>query len=94
MYGNERIRKFINNLTKVKNNNDSIIVMSNESGIDTTRVIYIDYIGERWCKGHSIAYIDDKQYSIPETINYADIITMGSGLGLKVIFPEYVEGGD
>lgn len=93
MYGNKQIAQFRANLQKVKDNNDYIILMSNYSNIDTTSVIYLDYVGERWCKGHTTIYVGagDETVDIPETINYADIITTGTSVGLQVVFPPYIE---
>lgn len=92
MSGNKKIKTFIKKLNKVKENNDCIIVMTNETGLDTTKAVYIDYVGERWAKGHSNVYFDGELKEVPETINYSDIFTLGIGVGKEFIFPEYIDG--
>lgn len=94
MYGNKKIDNFRKKLEKVKRANECVVVSTNESGLDTTRSVYIDYIGERWAKGHSIVYTNHGVEEVPETINYADIINVGLGLGLEVMFPTDTEDGE
>lgn len=91
MYGNKKIRAFVRKLKAVQEKNECVIIMSNESGLDTTKAVYIDYVGERWAKGHSVVYVGQEKTEIPETINYADIITVGSALSMEVLFPTDIE---
>lgn len=93
MGGNDKIKKFKHKLQLVKDNNDCIVVMSNETGMDTTRVLYIDFVGEHWAKGHCNVHTKDGMQKVPETINYSDIFNYGVGIGLEVIFPDYIERG-
>lgn len=90
--GNEKIARLKKNLKEVKRRKDCIVLMSNDSGLDTTKVVYIDYVGDRWARGYSYVHLDDNTLqAVPETINYGDIFNHTGGLGLEIIFPDFIE---
>jgi hypothetical protein len=94
MRGNKQINNFILKLERAKENNDSIIIMDKDSSMNTTKVVYVDYIGSRWAKCHSYAYLGDEKIELPETINYSDIINTGVGIGFEVLFSDGTVNGD
>lgn len=93
MNGNDKIKNFRDKLKKVQELNEKIVVMSNETGIDTTQVLYIDYVGEHWAKGHCLVHTRNGIQEVPETINYVDIFNTKVGNGFEVIFPDSIQKG-
>lgn len=60
-------------LERVKSTGEPIIVT--ERGSTDTHVIYLDYIGELWCKGHIKCLGGQEEATIPYTLRYSDLMT-------------------
>jgi len=90
MSGNDKIKKFKEKLEIIKKNNDKLVINNIESGMTITTVMYIDYIGERWARGHSIIYRNGEEVEVPESINYGDVVSADLDNGYNILFPSYL----
>lgn len=70
----------------------AVIVTSKSSGVGETQSVYIDYVGDRWAKGHTIVYSKDGSASnIPYTINYPSVIAKDSSSAkVQLTFPDSI----
>lgn len=71
----KNFEKLIKKLKQAKQNHDPVIVESGATGLSESHVVYIDFVGDRWAKGHHIIYNDEgDEVQVPETITYASVI--------------------
>lgn len=95
MSGNDKIKKFIENLELVKKNGDFIIILDSDAGEHRTTIVYLDYISDRWARGHSQTVYKGNRIDIPATINYGDIFSQGARKkDVEFVFPEYIDWED
>lgn len=81
--------ELIAKLNKAKRNKEPVLLETNASGMSESYLIYLDYIGKRWARGHRIIIDESGDISIPETINYSSVIEKDNRLfNSKLIFME------
>lgn len=68
---------------RVKDSGKRLLIDIKDSYSVQTIVVSLDYVHDRWAKGHSVCYADGKEVLVPYTIHYSDVYC--NQMNIKVV---------
>ena len=83
---NHIIIRLVNKLKKAKENNKPVIIISRNSGVKDTHVVYIEAINKHWARGKEKVYWNHQVEYVPYCLNYASAIASDSAYKTKIMF--------
>lgn len=85
----KNFEELINKLKRANDNKEPVLVESGATGLSESHMVYIDFVGERWAKGHHIVYNEDgDEIAVPDTIAYASVINDKRYFNTHLVFKE------